>query len=234
MNPRQFEELVCDHFRKMGYRVEITPYSNDYGVDAFAYNEKQKIAIQAKMYGNSTRKVNRQMIMELHGVTSYFDCTKAILATDGILMPDAITVAEKLGVEVLYLSRLPIVPTPATETAEGTFETIWEQFIMPLQGKTLFRSNGDTNTILKADWSGIERITSNGRKGAIKIEIFRLTINRLLKDGSITRDEINQNYSGRASSGVVLILSQVPFFELTSNPIGLTVNPKLFKRMKKG
>jgi len=234
MNPRQFEELVCDHFRKMGYRVELTPYTNDYGVDAFAYKEKQKVAVQAKMYGNSTRKVNRQMIMELHGAKGYFDCTKALLATDGVLMPDAITVAEKLGIEILHFSQMPIIEAPATETVGGTFEAIWEKYILPLQGRTLVRSKDETNQILKVDWGGVERITSKGNKGKIKIEIFRLTINRLLKDGYITRDEINQNYSGRASSGVVLILSQVPFFELTSSPIGLTVNQKLLKRLKKG
>jgi len=234
MNPRQYEELVCDHFRKMGYKVELTPYSNDYGVDAFALKEKQKIAVQAKMYGSSTRKVNRQMIMELYGAKSYFDCSKAVLATDGSLMQDAITVAEKLGIEILHLDPLRIIPTSKTETTDGLFETIWEQYIMPLESRTLIRSNGDTNKILKANWGGVERITSNGKKGTIKIEIFRLTINRLLKDGYISRDEINQNYSGRASSGVVFILSQVPFFELTSSPIGLTINEKLFKRLKKG
>lgn len=71
------------------------------------------------------------------------------------------------------------------------------------------------------DWSGIERITSNGKNGKIKIEIFKWAINRLLTTGKVTRDEINQNYTGRASSGIVLILTQVPFFELTKNPIGL-------------
>jgi len=55
----------------------------------------------------------------------------------------------------------------------------------------------------------------------IKVEIFKQAINKLLADGSITRDYINQNYVGRASSGVILILSQVPFYRLTENPTGL-------------
>lgn len=29
MNPRQFEELVCEHFRNQGYKAETTPYNND-------------------------------------------------------------------------------------------------------------------------------------------------------------------------------------------------------------
>ena len=83
------------------------------------------------------------------------------------------------------------------------------------------RSSGETNQIIKADWSGIERKTSNGNNGKIKIEIFKQAVNRLLIDGSITRDYINQNYVGRASSGIILILSQVPFFKLTEKPTGL-------------
>jgi restriction system protein len=102
-----------------------------------------------------------------------------------------------------------------------TFESIWEKHIIPLQGKTLIRDNGDTNQILKVNWSEVERITSNGNIGKIKVEIFKQAINKLLTDGSITRDYINQNYVGRASSGVILILSQVPFFKLTDKPTGL-------------
>ncbi len=221
MNPRQFEELVCDYFRKNGYKTEMTSYSGDYGVDVFAKKGNEKIAVQAKMYGSSTRKINRQMVMELHGAKDYFDCSRAIIATDGNLLPDAIQVATKLKIEVLYIDNLSQLTQTKDKTGDNTFDNIWEKYIIPLAGKTLIRANGEKNNILKVDWSGIERLTSKGNKGKIAIEIFKLTINRLLRDGYITRDEINQNYSGRASSGVVLILSQVPFFKKTDRPIGL-------------
>ena len=90
-----------------------------------------------------------------------------------------------------------------------------------MTGKILTRENGETNKILRADWSSIERLTLNGNKGKIKIEIFKQTINKFVTDGYITRDEINQNYSGCASSGIILILSQVPFFKQTERPTGL-------------
>jgi hypothetical protein len=221
MNPRQFEELVCDYFRKNGFKTEMTSYSGDYGVDVFAKKGNEKIAVQAKMYGSSTRKINRQMVMELHGAKDYFDCSRAIIATDGNLLPDAIEVATKLKIEVLYIDNLSQLTQTKDKTGDNTFDNIWEKYIIPLAGKTLIRANGEKNNILKVDWSGIERLTSKGNKGKIAIEIFKLTINRLLRDGYITRDEINQHYSGRASSGVVLILSQVPFFKKTDRPIGL-------------
>lgn len=221
MKPRQFEELVCEHFRHQGYKAEITAYSNDYGIDVFATKGGEKIAVQAKMYGCSTRKINRQMVMELHGAKDYFDCTKAIIATDGILLSDALEVARKLKIEVINIDSSTTSATNKTVLNEKTFEGIWEKYIIPLQGKILTRNNGETNEILKVNWSEVERLTSNGNKGKIKIEIFKQAINKLLTDGIVTRDYINQNYVGRASSGVILVLLQVPFFQLIDNPTGL-------------
>lgn len=221
INPKQFEELVCEYFRNKGYEAETTSYSNDYGVDVFATKGKEKIAIQAKMYGSGTRKINRQMVMELHGAKDFFDCTKAVIATDGVLLSDALEVAQKLKIEVLNINGSLSLTSNKKTSNDKTFEGIWEKYIIPLQGKTLTRESGETNEIVKVNWSEVERITSKGNKGKIKVEIFKQATNKLLTDGSITRDYINQNYVGRASSGVILILSQVPFFKLTDKPTGL-------------
>lgn len=224
MTPKQFEELVCEHFRNKGFKAEATSYSNDYGVDVFATKGKEKIAVQAKMYGGGTRKINRQMIMELHGAKDYFDCSKAVIATDGILLSDATEVANKLKIEILNIDSSVPLTTKKSKSNDNTFDSIWEKYIIPLQGKTLTRDNGETNKIVKVNWSEVERLTSKGNKGKIKVEIFKQAINKLLADGLITRDYINQHYVGRASSGVILILSQVPFFKLTDNPTGLIYN----------
>lgn len=222
MTPTQFEESVCEYYRREGYDAKLTPSTGDYGVDIFATKKKQKLAIQVKMYGRSARKINRQAVMELHGAKDYFDCTDAVIATDGEVLPDALEVASKLNIEILYL-RGNSIAAPKRDNGKGimSFDRIWERYIMPLQGKTLMKSDGESNVITKVDWSGVERLTSNGKKGKIKIEIFKYAVNRLLTERYITRDEINQNYTGRASSGIILILSQVPLFTLTKNPAGL-------------
>jgi restriction system protein len=173
------------------------------------------------MYGGTSRKINRQMVMELHGAKDFFDCTKAVIATDGTVLPDAEEVANKLNIDILYVKVAEAPNKKSSKPKKKSFESIWEEYIIPLKGKTISRENGESNTILKVDWSGIERITSTGNKGKIKIEVFQYAVNKLFTRGYITRNEINQNYSGRASSGVVLILSQVPFFEFTDKPSGL-------------
>ena len=170
MTPRQFEELVCEHFRNKGYEAKTNSYVGDYGVDVFATKVKEKIAVQAKMYGSGTRKINRQMVMELHGAKDYFDCTKAVIATDGILLADAFEVANKLKIEILNIDNSVPLTSKKPLPSDKTFDSIWEKYIIPLQGKTLTRDNGETNEIIKVNWSEVERLTSNGNKGKIKVE----------------------------------------------------------------
>ncbi len=222
MRPDEYEALVADYFEQSGYETSMTQQSNDYGVDVFAKKGNQKIAIQVKMYGGTTRKINRQMIMELHGAKSYFDCDRAVVATDGCLLSTAQEVANKLGIEILKIPAIKTeIDTHEDVTHKLSFEDYWERFVMPLEGQTLVRENGKTNKIVKVDWSGIERITSNNRQQKIGIEIFKNTISHLFEHGVITRDFINQEYVGRASSGVILILSNTSLMEQTKKPSGL-------------
>jgi len=229
MTPREYEKFVCEKFSQEGYRTELTPYNNDYGIDVFAHKNDEKFGIQAKMFGHTTRKVNRQMIMELHGAKDFFDCDKAIFVTDGQLLDTAVEVAKKLGIEIRFIEPEESLSGISKSRKDDFFEDIWKDYIKPLEGETLERRNGKSNKIIKVDWSGIERITSNGRAQKIKIEIFRLAINKILSDGSITRDFINQEYKDRASSGIVLVLSQVPFFEYCKSPSRILLNKEKYK-----
>lgn len=222
MTPRQYEIYAAQTFTEKGYEVVLTPQSNDYGVDFFATKSEEKIAVQVKMYGD-TRVINRKAVMELYGAKAFFDCTAAKIITDGVVRKDAVKVAEKLKIEVLYLTPDEgfITETINMEVPENDFFEVWKSHIIPLAGTTLYNSQGKPNKLTKIDYTGIERITGNGKSGSIPIEIFRQTYNRIVENGKITRDEINQEFTGRASSGVVLILAQIPFFELQTNPITL-------------
>ena len=240
MTPAEYEFQIAAYFADRGYRTQRTAISGDYGVDVFADNADERLAIQVKMYG-TTRRVNRQMVMELHGAKDYFDCDRAVIATDSELLPDARQVAAKLGIQVLTVpaDTSKFSATEANSVRFGTalgepnldstlsgdvslsFDRIWADHVMPLAGQLLTGKGERTNIIETVDWTGVWRTSSTGRRSRIDIEIFRLAINRLLRNGSITRDEINQNYAKRASSGVVLILSQVPMFELTDSPLAV-------------
>lgn len=219
MTPSQYEHNVAEYFKKKGYSVQITKLTNDFGVDVLVRKGKAKIAVQAKMFGEA-RRINIEMVLQLQGAKDYFDCTKAIIATDGLLTSSANEVANKLGIEIL---QIPADETNFTSNPpeKTPFEKIWENYVMPLQGKIIKRDNGTTNKILKVDWTGIKRETSNKKQQNIKIEIFKKTIDYLLENGEITRSYINDEYKDRASSGVVLILGNTELFEITKRPTGL-------------
>lgn len=215
MTPSEYEALVADRFRQLGYGVEDRSPTNDWGVDLIAVKDTERIAIQAKMYGGTPRPVNRAQIMELYGSAAYFNCVRCVLATNGRVMVDAQAVAEKLGIEILMIPAVAdrisaTIPRPDTNAA---FDRLWQEHVMPLVGTTLTRSDGTSNTILAVDWAGVDRITSGGNRQRIKIEIFRFAVDAVLADGRVTRDEINAMYPGRASSGIVLVLAQIPDFE---------------------
>jgi hypothetical protein len=225
MTPFQYEQHVAEHFRLQGYTVQSTALSNDYGVDVFADRGAERLAVQVKMYGKTSRRINRDVIMRLHGAKDYFDCTRAMLVTDGTLMDDAAAVAKKLLIEVLVFqpTELPVPPTRAMVPSADreAFDSLWERYVIPLAGLVLQNSRGGTNTILRVDWSGIERTTENGRTQHISIDIFKKAVAELLLRGCVRRDYINQMYPQRASSGILLILSQVPFFEMVEKPLSL-------------
>lgn len=44
------------------------------------------------------------MEMEFHEAKDYFDCTKALIATDGVLLSDALDIAQKLKIVILVFS----------------------------------------------------------------------------------------------------------------------------------
>ena len=232
MNPKEFEEMVAEYFKAQGYETILTPYSGDLGIDVIATKGEEKLAIQAKMYGGSTRKVNRAAMMQLHGAKDFQHCTKAVMVTDGDIMEDALKVAEELGIEVV---RFDEVPYQKKETQKEKthinhipnhtnimpFGEVWEKYIMPLQGKTL-KDGKKENTIKKVDNGGITRITSTGNEGKISIEEFKNAYGLLERQRSVKRDEINQN-TNRCSSGIVLVLSQVPFIGIRKNPITIYI-----------
>ena len=227
MSPKEFEEVVAEYFKTQGYEITLTPYSGDWGIDVIATKGKEKLAVQAKMYGSSNRKVNREAMMQLYGAMAYQNCTNAVMITDGEVMEDALKVAEKLGIEIKYLNGISSqkekikkkevhIDYKQSPVNIMPFSEVWEKYIIPLEGKVL-KDNKKENTIVKVDWGGITRITSNGKKGKISIEDFKKAYGLLERQGSVERKEINQN-THYCSSGIVLILSQVPFIGIHENP----------------
>lgn len=220
MGPVEYEHLVAETLQSEGWQATVTPPTNDFGVDVIAERDGIRLAVQAKMYGGSARRVNPATVMELYGAAAYATCDEALIATDGELMPKASKVAEALGIQVRHIPRegsgTQSARSDAIDSAGDTrFDSIWNEQVKSLEGKTLIAASGRTNSVERVDDSGLVRVSSNGKRQFIGIEIFRWTIEKLLAGNSVTRAEINDRYPKRASSGIVLVLSSVPSFQIT-------------------
>lgn len=215
MTPTDYEHHVASILRLKGWVARVTPPSGDFGLDVICEQPGRRLGVQVKMYGQG-RPINAQMVMQLYGAAAYQDCSEMMIATDGRVLDDARRVAEKLGVEIQHVP-VPASSTPRVASTPGDlkgsdFDRIWAEQVMPLAGRELTRANGTTNKILAVDWTGITRRTSTGAIGKIDVEIFRWAVERLLGGEIVLREDINAQYSKRASSGVMLVLSALPIF----------------------
>jgi len=220
MTPFEFEKVVADEFQDKGFEINLTPKSYDYGVDIIADNKTDRIAIQVKMY--ETRDVNYKDIMYLFAGMHYYKCNKSILITQGHLDSKAKDAAEKLNVN--FKERYQ--PTRATNKAErnelkttSDFETIWTTFIVPLQGQIILTGTGRKNKITKVTGDYLFRESSTGESSKIEKDIFELIYHRLRERKQITRQEINTEYSKRASAIITSVLSKIPFIRMTDKPV---------------
>lgn len=55
---RTFELNVGDYFSELGYDVDVTRATADWGVDVFIQKEGKKGAVQVKNYGNCRTRIS--------------------------------------------------------------------------------------------------------------------------------------------------------------------------------
>lgn len=112
-----FEDYLADVFEDLGYTVDLTPKSGDYGADLLLSKDEDKIAVQAKQY---SKPVGFDAIKEVHFARSYYSTSQAwVIATNGFT-PQAIQAAENTDVrlidgrELLSLAMQARAETPGT------------------------------------------------------------------------------------------------------------------------
>lgn len=95
---REFEQLIAEIMEKRGFKTELTPRSNDGGVDVIAV-EKNDLGsfmylVQCKRI-DDTRSVGPGVVRKLFGVVSERDATRGIVATSSDFDPGAKDTAEQ-------------------------------------------------------------------------------------------------------------------------------------------
>lgn len=103
MRPEKFEELACNLFEKIGYTTELTPRTGDHGVDAYLYNENEKIVLQCKRVKNS---VGEPVIRDLYGAVHDTKSNSAIIVTTGKVSQKAREWIKDKPIRIIELDEL--------------------------------------------------------------------------------------------------------------------------------
>jgi Restriction endonuclease len=215
VDSEQYEQLVAALLVRKGWSAEVTP-RHDKGLDVIAHRAGERLGVQAKMWAGANRALNAECVMVTYAACTYFDCEQRMVATDAKVLGDAEAVAKKLGVEIWHVPAEWPADVGPVQPRGLSFGTIWSNDIPSLRGEPLRRDDGSTNEIISVDAAYLVRRTSNGKTQQIKAETFRWAVDQLLAGETVLREEINDHCVGRASSGVLLILSALPYFERTT------------------
>ncbi|BBF41577.1 hypothetical protein lbkm_0257 [Lachnospiraceae bacterium KM106-2] len=95
MSGIHFEHYLAYQFRKLGYRVKVTPPSGDFGADLIIRKWGRKAVVQAKRYQGS---VGIKAVQEAIGAREYYKAKQAIVITNSYYTSAAIKLAKASNV----------------------------------------------------------------------------------------------------------------------------------------
>ncbi|GAA5577822.1 hypothetical protein EW639_04370 [Porphyromonas gingivalis] len=100
---------------------------------------------------------------------------------------------------------------------DSVIDIIYDECILNLKGKTLTNTQG-TNKIIEVNQDEVKRITINNKVNRIKSQTIKEALRIVIEKKSVTRTEIDDTFHLRNSSGVVLILAEIPFIRSINKP----------------
>ena len=222
---RKFEFLAGEYLKQEGFETEVTQCSADWGVDVFAEKDGKRYAVQAKLYGDCKTKVTRSMMMELYGVMHYFDCQGAILIYNGGIMPDAVKVAVKLGIQLIYLDQHLLdqqVSEADADSTEDVFGKVWDE-VRQLEGRQISNARDTHYTITQVTDGDITYINQNGNLSREKADLFRRILAHICRYGSVQQCQLRGEFGTYASAFIATVFANLPSCEVTPNPTIITV-----------
>ena len=103
MNGREFENYLGALFEAMGYEVEMTPASGDYGADLLIETDEKCIVVQAKRY---SKAVGISSIQEVFSAKMYYQADEAWVVTNHSFSKNARELAKRSGVKLFAREEL--------------------------------------------------------------------------------------------------------------------------------
>ena len=100
---------------------------------------------------------------------------------------------------------------------DSVIDITYNKYILNLKGKTLTNTQG-TNKIIEVNQDEVKRITINNKVNRIKSQTIKEALRIVIEKKSVTRKEIYDTFLRRNSSGIVLILAEIPFIRKIDQP----------------
>ncbi|MEG4171899.1 MULTISPECIES: restriction endonuclease [unclassified Microcoleus] len=97
MTGEEFEEFLACCFRNLGYAVEMTPKTGDFGADLILSKARKKTVVQAKRYQG---KVGNSAVQEVVSAVKYYGAQDAIVITNSMFTSNAHKLAHANGVQL--------------------------------------------------------------------------------------------------------------------------------------
>jgi Restriction endonuclease len=98
LSGQDFEKVLINQFRDLGYSAEETPASGDYGSDIIVTTKNEsKISVQCKRFGS---KVNLKAVQEVIGSLAHYACDFGIVITNNSFLNSAIKLADSNDIEL--------------------------------------------------------------------------------------------------------------------------------------
>lgn len=99
----EFENLLAIYFKELGYKVKMTPITNDYGADLVLHKDKECVVVQAKRYNS---KVGIAAIQQIIAAKGYYKADRSIVATNNYYTKQALNLAKECQVELIDRDKL--------------------------------------------------------------------------------------------------------------------------------
>lgn len=103
MSGIDFEKRLEVMFKDLGYKVNRTPPSGDFGADLILENRRGRTVVQAKRY---SRPIGIKAVQEVIGSIAFYKATNALVVTNIYFTPQAEKLAQSNGVELWDRDKL--------------------------------------------------------------------------------------------------------------------------------
>lgn len=103
MKGTEFEQLLLEYFRSLGYRGKITKEYADYGADLLLVKDNTKYVVQAKRWN---QKVGIRAIQEIVASINHYNADRGIVITNNYFTQNAENLARSNNIELRDRNKL--------------------------------------------------------------------------------------------------------------------------------